>query len=350
MTRFKLFTDVRSYYTDLHTSLQKAQETIHMAYYAFDAGVWAEAIGHTLAQKAASGVSVHLLVDEAGLYLENVRHGIHNRHLLAHLRASGVQVDLFRPHGRRLSQFNRLHCKFCAIDGQKAFIGGSNIGDHYLGWRDSNLRLDGMLGEGFVHLYNGLRCFSGHPKSQPLRGGELQVTGVPLLLTVPGRRQDIRRALLDLILSADTSVTLRSWYFLPDQEIMNALLTQAEDGVQVTILFSHRTRVPLIDWANHRLEKQLVASGVQVHRYHTGYMHAKEAWNNHGDILFGSANIDRWALCTNFECCLRVTDKQLAKQLTSALHADLGNCLASPQKSAHTAVLQNFISISKRAA
>lgn len=332
-----LFTNVHEFYTSLYAAIAQASSSIHMAYYAFDDGHWAQQFGHLLAQKAASGVTVHLLIDEAGLYLDNARNGWRNRQLLAQLARSGVQVTLFRPNGRRLSQLNRLHCKFCTIDDHIAFMGGSNIGDHYTGWRDSNLRLEGDLGDGLVQLHRYLRQFGGGAPSatQPT---ELALGGIPLLLTLPGHRQDIRRALLDLILSAKTAVYLRSWYFLPDSEIMNALLSQAENGVQIHILFSHHTRVPLIDVANRRLCRELAHSGAFIYRYTEGYMHAKEAWNDQNDVLFGSANIDRWAMRTNFECCLRLNDRQLANRLTRALNADVAYCRPSfmPPAAAHS--------------
>ena len=170
-----------------------------------------------------------------------------------------MRVGLFRPQGRRLGRLNRLHCKMCAIDGRTAFIGGSNIGDHYLGWRDSNLQVTGELGDGFARLYQLLQQFGGMAMPRPHWPTTLQVAGFPVLLTVPGHRQDIRRALLEIILGAETAVTLRSWYFLPDKEIMNALLSQAENGVCVSILFSHRTRVPPIDLANRWLARQFGA-------------------------------------------------------------------------------------------
>ncbi len=325
MTQFKLFNDVHEFYTALQASLKAARQHIHMAYYAFDDGQIARSVAHILAQKSASGVEVNVMIDEAGLYLDNWQHDRRTRRLLAQMRASGVQVDLFRPHGKRLSQSNRLHCKFCAVDGTTAFVGGSNIGDHYLELRDTNLRLEGELGDDFTRLYATLREFSGHG-STTICPVELSIAGMPLLLTVPGRRQDIRRALLDLILSAKTAVTLRSWYFLPDKEIMNALLSQAENGVRVTILFSHHTRVPLIDIANRRLCRRLMKAGVHIYRYTGRFMHAKEVWNDQGDILLGSANIDRWALRTNFECCLHIKDPKLARQLVRELHADTVHC------------------------
>jgi phosphatidylserine/phosphatidylglycerophosphate/cardiolipin synthase-like enzyme len=80
--------------------------------------------------------------------------------------------------------------------------------------------------------------------------------------------------------------------------------------------------VPFIDLANRSLAARLSRSGVQIYRYTGRYMHAKEAWNDRGDILIGSANIDRWALRTCFECCLHIRSDELARQLTTVLRRE----------------------------
>jgi len=325
-TNYRLFTDVSCFYRILLAALQQAERRIDMIYFAFDHGEWADRISRVLRQKASNGLAVRLMVDELGLVLDHVQNGRRNHMLLASLREAGVQVDLFRPDGDRLSQFNRLHAKICAIDGRLAFIGGSNIGDHYLNWRDSNLCLEGNLGDAFTQLYTYLHQFSQGSTSQRLYLSNLKVEGVSLLLTLPGHRQDIRRALLDLILEAEQSVTIRTWYFLPDREILNALCSQAENGVKITILFSNRTRVPFIDLMNRIAGDKLSRSGACVYRYKGRYMHAKEAWNDKGTILFGSANVDQWALNSNFECNLRLQDYPLMQELQQALYADLGHC------------------------
>ena len=326
--QYTLFTDVSQFYAQLTTAVARAQHSIHLIYFAFDNGRWASQLSDLLQEKAQAGLDVHLMVDEVGLYVDNPRHGWQNQRMLNDLSQTGVRVVRFRPNGRRLSQRNRLHCKACAIDDHVAFIGGSNIGDHYPHWRDSNLRLMGAVGDTFRQLYDYLCQFTRGEIQSSLPFSNFCVDDVPVLMTVPGHRQDIRRALLDLILNAETAVYLRTWYFLPDQEILNALMSQAESGVNVTILFSHQTRVPLIDAANRLLGHQLTRSGVQIYRYTSRYMHAKEAWNDRGEIIFGSANVDRWALTSNFECSLRIQDSRLMNQLQQALLADLVDCRA----------------------
>ena len=146
----KLFTQVRPYYKNLATELETAQDSISMMYYAFDSGETAERIAHILAAKAGAGVRTRLMVDGYGQVLDEPRHTLQNQSLLQGLRDAGVEVNVFQPDGRRLTRLNRLHCKVCAIDGRTVFLGGSNIGDHYLGWDDSNLRMDGHLGVPFT--------------------------------------------------------------------------------------------------------------------------------------------------------------------------------------------------------
>ena len=107
-TKHTLFTDVSSFYQNMITALEQTEQSIHMIYFAFDHGEWADKISQVLKQKAANGVRVKLMADELGMLVDNVQNAWRNRKLLAGLRAAGIGVDVFRPTGRRLSQFNRL--------------------------------------------------------------------------------------------------------------------------------------------------------------------------------------------------------------------------------------------------
>ena len=329
-TEKRLFTQVQPYYQNLAAELETAQESISMMYYAFDSGVWAERIARILAVKAQSGVRTRLMVDEFGQILDEPRHSIQNQVLMQSLQHAGVDVNIFRPGVKQLSKMNRLHCKVCAIDQRTVFLGGSNIGDHYLNWNDSNLRLDGPLGNTYHQIYDYVRGFSSdqpiHP-NQNINLSSLYAGDAQVWLTVPGQRQDIRRALLQLIRNADHALFLRTWYFLPDQEILEALCSQAESGVHVYVLLSHKTRVRPIDFANYIHCYKLAKSGGKIYRYTEKYMHAKVAWNNHGEVLFGSANFEQMALKNTFECSIVVHDHKLARALGQSFNGDRYACL-----------------------
>jgi cardiolipin synthase len=324
-TKKRLFTIVKDYYQNLLAELETAQESISMMYYAFDHGEWAEKISQVLVARAQSGVRVRLMTDGFGQVLDDSSHALKNRALVQDLRRSGVEVEIFDPKGSHLSKFNRLHCKVCAIDQRTVFLGGSNIGDHYPTWEDSNLRIDGDLGNTFHDIYDYVRQFSnGHkPASNPgLNLSQLFAGDSQVWLTVPKQRQDIRQALLKLIREADTAIYIRTWYFLPDSEILEALRIKAEAGVEVNVLLSHKTRVRPIDFANYIPAHKLAKSGGRVFRYAKKFMHAKVAWNNHGDVVFGSANLENMALNNTFECCIAVRDHNLANMLRKAFEAD----------------------------
>jgi cardiolipin synthase A/B len=324
-----LFTQVRSYYRDLVATLETAQDTISMTYLAFDTGDWARCIAQVLREKASSGVYVRLMVDEIGEITDEPRHVRQNRALLNDLKAAGVQVDIFRPGGHGLTPFNRLHCKICAIDQRTAYLGGSNIGDYYLDWCDTNLRLDGQLGDTFHGIYDYLGQFSTSTVPAdflPIDPADLWAGSGRVWLTIPQQQADIRRALLDLIEKADQAIHIRTWYFLPDREILQALCVKARQGVNVDVLLSHQTRVHPVDIANYLHAHQLALCGGRVHRYTSQYMHAKLAWNNRNDVLLGSANLDQRSMTGNFEICLAVRDAHLAQKLGQAFEADLNAC------------------------
>jgi cardiolipin synthase len=329
-TQKTLFTNVEAYYNDLVAELKTAETKISMMYYAFDHGEWAVRISQVLMSKAQAGVEVRLMADGYGQILDEPRHVLKNKSLMQDLTNAGVDVEIFHPSANQLENINRLHCKVCAIDDRTVFLGGSNIGDHYPTWDDSNLRIDGPLGDTFHNVYEYVRQFSKSalPAQIPdlnlshLYGGDARVW-----MTVPKQRQDIRQALLNLINEAEKEIYIRTWYFLPDQEILNALRCQAERGVRAYVLLSHKTRVRPIDFANYIHCHKLAKAGGRVFRYTEKYMHAKAAWNDCGDVLFGSANLEQVALEKTFECCIAVRDHKLARDLKRAFYSDLPSCI-----------------------
>jgi cardiolipin synthase len=318
-----LFTDVEPFYQALLEGISTAKERVSMMYFTFDHGVWANKVAAAMVECAARGVKVRLMVDEIGLAFDDPTHAVYNRLLMDDLRSRGVEVCVFHPQGHRLNRFNRLHIKVCAVDEGEAFIGGSNIGDHYLELSDHNLEVRGEIGPVLHDVYDYVEGFTRKAKIETdLHLSRLIAGSAQVWLTVPKKRKDIRRALLDVILDAEKSVTIRSWYFIPDPEILDALNSQAMAGVAVRILLSDKTRMALVDAANPILAEDLTKAGAQVYRYTARSMHAKAAWNDKGDVLFGSANIDGKAMGSNFELSVFLRDAKLAQELSAAFDKD----------------------------
>lgn len=334
MNQHILFTNVHEYYTDLATQLASARSAISMCYLAFEDGAWAREISEVLRSKVDEGVRVRLLVDEIGQLMDEPGRIHRNFEILHHLKSLGVQVDVFRP-APPLQISNRIHTKFAAIDDRTVFLGGSNIGDYYTTWTDTNLRVDGNIGDTFHNVYDFLLGFSkhGNARSRLMDANNLWIGDEPLWLTVPKHDFAIREAILNLINNAGKSVFIRTWYFLPDDEMLEALCEQARRGLQVNVLLSHKTRVRPVDFANHIHTYKLACAGGNVYRYTGRYMHSKATWNDRGDVLFGSANLDPTSMHGNFESCLEVHDPSLAWELRRSFYADLADSVLQTPES-----------------
>lgn len=324
MNKHTLFVKVDDYYSDLVAKLGTAQNEISMTYLSFDSGEWAMKISDVLCSKAMSGVKVRLMVDEFGQLLDEPRHVMQNIGLFRHLRVHGVQVDIYRP-ASPLRINNRMHCKIAAIDGHIVFLGGSNIGDYYTTWTDSNIRVDGEFGRTFHNVFDFLLA---HSQDKDMNDRSFETRNLlagsdSLFLTIPRYRQDIRDALMQLILNAEKAIYIRTWYFLPDDEMLEALCEKARNGVRVNVLLSHKTRVRPVDFANYIHVHKLVCAGGNVYRYTGRYMHSKAAWNDQGDVIFGSANLDPHSMHINFESCLKIHNPNLVWKLRRAFYVDL---------------------------
>lgn len=334
MNKHTLFTNVHDYYTDLVSELALARTEISMSFLAFEEGKTARDISEVLRSKVNEGVRVRLLVDEIGQLFDEPRTIHRNFEILNHVRSLGVQVDVFKP-AAPLQISNRIHTKFAAIDDRTVFLGGSNIGDYYTTWTDTNLRVDGELGRTFHNVYDFLLGYSqrGDAQARSMDVNSLQVGNERLWLTVPRHHFGIRDALMNLIRDADKSIFIRTWYFLPDDEMLEALCEKARRDVQVNVLLSHKTRVRPVDFANYLHVHKLVCAGGNVFRYTGRYMHSKATWNNKGNILFGSANLDPTSMGSNFESCIAINNAALAWELRRSFYADRMNSLRQTPES-----------------
>ena len=326
--RYRVFSEVTPFYQDLLDAIALAEETISMMYLIYDYGRWTEKINDVLIAKREAGVRVRIVVDLLGTITDHPTNIFHNFRMLKRLEKAGIEINIFQPSGSRMSFADRLHIKLLAIDQTTLFIGGSNLGDYYTNWQDSNLRIDGDFGQAGHDLYEFVAANSAKGMKQyQKRRSELNLSDfwfgdAQVLLTVPGSRKDICRGMLDLVFNTNDTIYFRHWYFLPNKEFLNAMLSQIERGVTLRVLISHRTRIPIIDIVNHIPIKKLVKAGAHIFRYHTRYMHSKITWNESGDIIFGSANIEEKGLNSNFELCLKINSPTLSDELTQTFNRD----------------------------
>ncbi|PFG43225.1 cardiolipin synthase [Isoptericola jiangsuensis] len=223
----------------------------------------------------------------------------------------------------------RDHRKILVVDDEVAFVGGYNIGELYATkWRDTHLRLRGPaaweLRNAFVDFWNRWRGAK-HPVLRD-RGAEhwqpqlRAARNAPSELVFP-----IRGIYLDAIDRATHHIYITQAYFIPDRDILDALLAAAARGVDVRVLVPERSNHGLADWLARGRYTKLLRGGVRIMLYQGAMVHAKTATIDGRWSTVGTANIDRLSLTGNYEINLEIVDEGVAGKLEDVFRMDESN-------------------------
>ena len=224
----------------------------------------------------------------------------------------------------------RDHRKILVVDGRVGFVGGYNIGSTYAtSWRDTHLRLTGSgvweLQNSFVDFWNRHRR-AGLPEL-PDSGSPTWDASVRAARNEPSRLiYPVRALYLEAIDRASERIWITQGYFIPDEEVLEALLAAAARGVDVRVIMPHRSNHVLADVVARSYWAELLEGGVRLHLYQDVMVHAKTATVDGRWSTVGSANIDRLSLRGNYEINLEIFDESQAEVMESIFGRDLENC------------------------
>ncbi len=225
-------------------------------------------------------------------------------------------------------RWGRDHRKILVVDETVGFVGGYNIGSLYATeWRDTHLRVTGSavwdLANAFIDFWNMLR-----PEAPIMGTGSddwdprVRIhRNVPRQLVFP-----IRNMYLEAIDRATRHIHITAAYFIPDHDILEALLQARDRGVAVDIIVPEISNHVVTDWLSRGFYGRLLGAGVRIHRYRDHMVHAKTCTIDGSWSTIGTANIDRLSLSGNYEINVEVVDPALAAHLEDIFARDLTNC------------------------
>jgi cardiolipin synthase len=221
------------------------------------------------------------------------------------------------------------HRKVLVVDDEVGFVGGYNIGTLYATkWRDTHLEIRGPsvweLREAFVNFWN-LRAIPRRPQLPDLSANFWEpriraVNNIPALLVFP-----IRGIYLDAINRAERHIFITTAYFIPDRQILDALLRASRRGVDVRVILPEDSNHVVSDWLSRGFYSSLINAGVQILLYQNSMIHAKTATIDGEWSTVGTANIDRLSLTGNYEINLEIFDRALAGTMEQIFAVDSSN-------------------------
>jgi cardiolipin synthase len=332
--KIELLNNGDEFYPPMLAAIQEAQVSITIEAYIYWAGEIGLEFAAALAERAAAGVKVKILLDAIGS-------SSIGSEILDILENGGCQVAWYNPiHWYTIGRFNnRTHRKSLIIDGCIAFTGGAGIADHWRGsargpeeWRDMQIRLEGPavapLQTGFAHnwqqttdeLLTGETYYPNIEPSGPL--------SVQTLLSSPETGASSVRTMYYLsIVCARESIYIANPYFVPDPVAIEILIDAKRRGVDVRIMVSGIRNDAWVARQNSvRLFGRLLKAGIEIQEYNRTMLHHKTMVVDGLWVTIGTANFDNRSFAHNEESNVCFLDRDLAERLHAIFHEDLGAC------------------------
>ena len=329
---------------DMMNAARDARSSINLETYIFDQDPIGLQFAEILIEKRRQGVVVNIMADGVGTLATP-------KEFFERLRAAGINVLIFnpvdptkRPGNWQLN--NRDHRKIMIVDGKIGFTGGINISETYansslfrskqkastadtnkVGWRDTHIRIEGpaVATLQWAFIDNWVRQDAGElppveyfPRLSPAGEKVLRV-----LATSPDRDSEIYKSLMVAMNEAKQSIHITSAYFVPDQQIVDALIAAARRGVDVKLVLPGVSDHDLIKYAGQAFYEQLLSGGVKIYQLQVAVLHAKTAVIDGVWSTIGSANIDRRSFIHNYELNVVVLDPAFGRDMESAFNEDL---------------------------
>ncbi|RVA89658.1 cardiolipin synthase, partial [Mesorhizobium sp. M7A.F.Ca.CA.004.01.1.1] len=264
--------------------------------------------------------------------------------ILGHLREANIPADVFNGNivmGLRLPYANlRTHRKILVVDGIAAFTGGMNIRKGFSAEfagsnsaRDTHFRVTGPI---VADLFSVAAEDWRFATNEALKGDAWRIAplapspGAPMMVRAVASGPDAsnetnHKLLIGAFSVARKSIRVMSPYFLPDRELISALITAGRRGVEIDIVVPAVNNLFLVDRAMMAQFDQVLKHYCRVWRTEGPFDHSKLLSIDGVWAYVGSSNLDARSLRLNFEIDLEVLDAGFA----SEIEARIGSAIAS---------------------
>ncbi|WP_394131619.1 cardiolipin synthase [Shewanella maritima] len=308
--------------------IDKAKTEISMAFYIWHPGGLADAVANALIHAAKRGVDIHILLDAAGSRAF-FKSGWPKRMQKAGIDVRpALRVSPLRMFFRRLDL--RLHRKVVVIDNHIGYTGSMNLvdpkffkaGSRVGEWIDVMVRITGPV----VPVLNTINAWDWevetNERNVPLHPTLSQCSATTSLVQTipsgPGMPEDvIHQVFLQSLYQAEKRVVITTPYFVPSENLMNALVTASLRGVDVNLIIPKYNDSIMVRWASSSFFAELLKAGVKIHKFTGGLLHTKSVLVDDEHCLIGTVNMDMRSLWLNFELTLAVDDIKFCQKLAN---------------------------------
>lgn len=310
-----------------------AQKSVEMIFYIWsDKGKTIE-VSQALIRAVKRGISCRIMLDSVG------SNAFFRTEICRKMQKEGIviiealEVGLFRSLFRRIDL--RQHRKLVIIDENISYTGSMNMVDPRFfkqnagvgEWIDIMIRMVGPISfmMQMIYTFDWEMETDEHiiPSIPDKKFALDDKTGHVLQVIASGPGTDdnmISQSLLTAIYSARTSIIMTTPYFVPSDELLHAICTAAERGIDVHIILPTKNDSTMVQWASRTFFSTLLEAGVKLHKFNGGLLHTKSVLIDDELSLVGTVNLDMRSLWLNFEITAVIDDKGFGKDLKQLQH------------------------------
>ena len=353
----------RSFYPRMLEDIAAATSSVHINQFGFRPGAVGDEFAEALAEKAAEGVRVRLVVDRQGSDPEGGSLAFYDR-----LTAAGVQVCVVRATRLRVpagplggggaTRWNLRglghidHRKVVILDGRVGWVGGAGIEDHFQDGRfhDLFVRVEGpVVAQLQLVFLASLHWLGGGPGPEELDAlfPSLDGGGDPIparvLHNAPGRYRPITDAIARVLDGATETLDVVNPY-VTDRGMIRRIERAARRGVRVRLFVPANANNWACAGAQQHHHAKLLDAGVRILDYPT-MLHAKAFVRDGRELLAGTCNLEAWSLKRFFEIDLQLESPAVAAQFDERFSAPAeavstpGRALSGAKERARAAAL-----------
>ncbi len=329
----RLLIDGTETFNAIFEAIGKAQSFVLVQFYTIRDDGLGQRLADAMTQAAERGVKIYLLYDEIGSNKTSRRY-------FDALRGAGIAASKFNTGKRRFANWQvnfRNHRKIVVVDGKRAFVGGHNVGDEYLGldrhfghWRDTHVEVVGpVVAACQISFYEDWYWATGRQLEVDWSfesAGEDDMTALVLPTGPADRFETCSLTFCQLVNAATERVWLVSPYFVPDAAIGTALQLAALRGVDVRIIIPDKIDHLVVWLAAFSYLKEAGKAGIKFYRYTGGFLHQKVILVDDALAAVGTANLDNRSFRLNFEITVLFADQDFAADIAAMLEEDLKHC------------------------
>jgi cardiolipin synthase A/B len=337
-----LLQDGAATYAAMFAAIRNARDHVNLESYIFENDEIGRQFADLLLQQQARGVQVNLIYDSVGGFGTP-------KDFFKRLTEGGIEVLEFNPVNPLAAKApwlvnNRDHRKLLVVDGRTAFLGGINISSVYssgsigrrsrnapgekIAWRDTDLQLDGpVVGELqklFMQTWDKQR---GKPLAPKTYFPPLKTQGNDIVRAIGSTPDDpyslIYLTLISAIGNAEKQVYLTNAYFVPDPQLLKALIDAAARGVDVKLILPSHSDSEVVFHAGRAHYSALLKGGVKIYERAGALLHSKTALIDGVWSTVGSTNLDWRSFLDNDEINAVIIGREFGQQMQSMFAADL---------------------------